>query len=183
MELNEKTLIKQTIYDGKIVKVRKDIALLPDGQKVLREVVEHPGGVGIAMEDEEGRFFVVSQFRYGQQEVMTEFPAGKKEPGEEPLVTAKREIVEETGFEGENFFHLGKIVPTPAYDEEVIDLYYAKKGKEVGQHLDADENLKVFTMTLDELLDGIMDGSITDAKTVAMTFLIREYKRRADETH
>ncbi len=178
MELKEETLTKNVVYDGKIITVRSDTAKTPDGQIVPREVVEHPGGVGIALEDEDGKFFMVTQFRYAQQKVMIEFPAGKKEPGEDPLMTAKREIIEETGYEGVDFVRLGQLVPTPAYDTEVIDLFYAKQGKFAGQHLDEDENLNLSKMSVDELTDAIVHGKIDDAKTVAMTFLIKEMKER-----
>ena len=76
---------------------------------------------------------------------MTEYPAGKREPGEEPLLTAQREIIEETGYEGRDFVYLGNMVPTPAYDTEVIELYYARSGKYIkGQHLDDDESIRLF---------------------------------------
>ncbi|MBR2810173.1 MAG: NUDIX hydrolase [Solobacterium sp.] len=177
-ELKETCISSEYLYKGKILNMRHDKALV-GGEVFDREVVEHPGGVGIALEDEKGRFYLVSQWRYGQNKVMKEFPAGKKEKGEEPLVTAKREIVEETGFEGEGFVHLGSLVPTPAYDTEVIELFYAKQGKFVGQHFDEDENVLVSRMTLDEIIADIMSGKIDDAKTVAMAFMIREMKRNS----
>ena len=177
-EMAEKTLTKQLIYDGAIIKVRKDTAETADGQTVNREVVEHPGGVGIALEDEHGKFFLVTQWRYAQEVETVEFPAGKKEKGEDPLTTAKREIVEETGYEGKDWVYLGKMYPTPAYDTEIIDLYYAKKGEFKGQHLDSDENINLSTMTLEELTDAIYTGKIADAKTMGMTFLIKEMKER-----
>ena len=175
-EIKETALTKQTVYDGHIIRVRLDEAQLPDGSTAPREVVEHPGGVGIALEDDEGKFFFVTQWRYAQEKIMLEYPAGKKEPGEDPLTTAKREIIEETGYEGENFVKLGSLVPTPAYDTEVIELYYAKQGKFVGQHLDADENINLSKLSLDEITAKILSGEVDDAKTVAMTFLIREFK-------
>lgn len=178
MELKEKTIKQTTVYDGHIIKVRLDEAELPDGSCAPREVVVHPGGVGIALEDADGKFFFVRQYRYGQGIVMLEYPAGKKEPGEDPLETAKREIVEETGYEGEGFVRLGSLVPTPAYDSEVIELYYAKQGKFLGQHLDADENINLTKLSLDEITELVVKGEVTDAKTVAMTFLIREFKNR-----
>lgn len=178
MDLKETTIEKNVMYDGKIITVRSDKALAPSGNEVPREVVVHPGGVGIAMEDAEGKFFLVTQFRYAQQKIMTEFPAGKKEPGEDPLMTAMREIIEETGYEGTEFIHLGSLCPTPAYDTEVIDMYYTKQGKYLGQHLDDDENLNLSKMTLEEIADAIVRGNIDDAKTVAMTFLIKEMKER-----
>ena len=159
MELKETTISETTVYDGHIIKVRLDEAKLPDGSTAPREVVVHPGGVGIALEDEEGKYFFVTQ-------------------GEDPLETAKREIVEETGYEGLGFVHLGSLVPTPAYDTEVIELYYAKQGEFRGQHLDADENINLTKLSLDEITERIVRGEVTDAKTVAMTFLIKEFKER-----
>ena len=186
MDLKETPVKKNYVFKGHVVNVRTDEAQLPDGRIVYREVVEHPGGVAIAMEDGEGKFFLVSQWRYGQGRVIKEFPAGKKEIGEDPLTTAKREIMEETGYEGEGFVHLGQMVPTGAYDSELIDLYYAKQGRLVGQHLDADENLRLSKMTLDEIIDAALDGQIDDGKTVVCAFLIKERKTRglleADKT-
>jgi ADP-ribose pyrophosphatase len=177
-DLKEEQVSTEYQYRGKIVKMRTDRAKMPDGAIVDREVVEHPGGVGIAMEDAEGKFYMVTQWRYAQKGVFVEFPAGKKEKGEDPLTTARREIVEETGYEGTEFEYLGKLVPTPAYDEEVIDLYYTRQGKHVGQHLDSDEFINLSRMSLQEIIDQIMAGGITDAKTIAMAFLIQERKKR-----
>lgn len=174
----EKTITKESVYDGAILHVRKDTAELDDESVVDREVVEHPGGVGIALEDTDGTFFMVRQFRYAQQQETLEFPAGKKEKGEDPLTTAQREIIEETGYEGTDWKYLGKMFPTPAYDTEVIDMYYAKKGKYVGQHLDEDERIDVCKLTLDELSDKILSNAIPDAKTIGMTFLVKENKER-----
>lgn len=178
MELFEKTKTKNYIFNGKVINLRTDTAETPDGAEVYREVVEHPGGVGIALEDEQGRFFMVTQYRYAQEKVLLEFPAGKKETGEDPLTTAMREVIEETGYEGKDFVHLGYMVPTGAYDTETIELYYAKKGEFKGQHLDDDENLNVSLLTLDEIIDMIMEKKIPDGKTIAMAFMIREYKLR-----
>ena len=177
-DLSEKTIGTQRIYEGNIFTVRKDEAQMPDGLIAEREVVEHRGGVGIALEDEDGKFFMVAQYRYAQKCVTLEFPAGKKEVGEDPLTTAKREIAEETGYEGTDWFYLGKMFPTPAYDSEVIDLYYAKKGAFMGQHLDEDENLNVSRHSLREIEDMITDGKIPDAKTMGMALLIRTNKER-----
>ena len=107
-----------------------------------------------------------------------EYPAGKREKGEDDLAVAKREIAEETGYEGKDWVYLGTIYPTPAYDSETIGLYYAKKGNYVGQHLDQDEHINVSLLTLDEITDKIIAGEVHDAKTVSMTFLIKEMKER-----
>lgn len=178
MKYDEKQISTDYKYHGAVINLRVDQAQLPDGQIVQREVVEHHGGVGIAMEDEEGKFFMVTQWRYAQNMTTLEYPAGKREPGEDDLTTAKREIVEETGYEGTDFVFLGTNIPTPAYDSEQIGMYYAKKGKFCGQNLDPDEFLNLSRMSLDEITDAIVDGRIQDGKTVAMTFLVREMKRR-----
>ena len=178
MDFKEKQLSAEYHFKGKVINLRTDQAVTADGQEVYREVVEHPGGVGIALEDEEGKFFLVTQYRYAQEMILKEFPAGKKEPGEDPFLTASREIIEETGYEGKDYVYLGKMVPTGAYDTEVIDFYYAKQGEFKGQHLDEDENLNLSKMTLDEIIDEIMEQKIIDGKTIAMAFMIREYKAR-----
>ncbi len=177
-DLKEKTIHKEYKFYGVVVNLRTDDAETADGMKVKREVVEHPGGVAIAMEDEEGRFWLVRQWRYAQERALLEFPAGKKETGEDPLTTGMREIAEETGYAGKDFVYLGELVPTGAYDSEVIHAYYTVQGEYLGQHLDADENLNLEKYTLDELTEMIMNGEIIDAKTIAMTFMIKERKRR-----
>ena len=177
-ELFEKQIATEKIFDGVVVKLRKDKAVLADGSEVYREVVEHPGGVGIALEDEEGKFFFVKQWRYAQEKVLLEFPAGKKEPGEDPFITAQREIAEETGYTGKDFLYLGQMVPTGAYDSEVIDFYYAKIDQKVGQHLDEDERIHVYRYTLDEIIEMVMNKELSDGKTIAMAFMVRELKRQ-----
>lgn len=179
-KLEEKTLSKKYVYEGNVVNLREDKAEIADGDIVDRTVVEHVGGVGIALEDEDGKFFFVSQFRYAQQEVTLEYPAGKREKGEDDLDVAKREIVEEVGYEGKDWKYLGLMYPTPAYDSETIGMYYAKKGEYKGQHLDDDENINVSKYSLDEITDMIVRGEIHDAKTIGMTFLVKENKERGN---
>lgn len=180
MDMEEKTLTKKYVFEGKILNMRKDTAEMPDGLVVDREVVEHPGGVGIALEDEEGRFFFVRQWRYAQGEETLEFPAGKKEAGEDPMTTAQREIIEETGYEGKDWVYLGKMYPTPAYDTEVVTFYYAKKGDFKGQHLDRDEYINLECYTLDEMIAKSVAGEVPDAKTMSMLLLIQAKKERGE---
>lgn len=177
-ELKEKTIESKYMYQGKILKLREDKAQLPDGKIYDREVVEHPGGVGIALEDEEGKFFFVTQWRYAQETVTLEYPAGKREAGEDDLHTAQREIIEETGYEGTDWKYLGLICPTPAYDTETIGMYYARKGKFIGQDLDEDEAINLSKLSLDEITQKIVNSEVHDSKTIAMTFLVKEKKER-----
>ncbi len=177
MDYKETTVKKSYKYEGRIVNVRLDDALLPDGRSVYREVVEHPGGVVIALEDENGLFSLVTQWRYAQERELMEFPAGKLERGEDPFEAAKRECAEETGYEGTEWKYFGEFVPTGAYGEELDRLYYAKQGKYTGQHLDSDENLNVDKLSLDEIIERVMDNRIIDGKTAMLAFKVREWKR------
>lgn len=174
MKLKEITLNQEVKFKGRIITVRHDEVELPNGEKGMREVVEHPGGVAIALQDHDDKFFMVSQFRYAQQKILMEFPAGKMEKGEDPLETAKREIVEETGYSGKDYHYLGRMVPTGAYLEEKIEMYTAKVDQFMGQNLDSDEFMNVTKKSIDDLISMIMNHEIEDGKTIAMTFMIKE---------
>lgn len=166
MELTEKTLRSERIYDGKIIHVRRDEVLLPNGHTAMREVVAHPGGVGILALDGDGTVLLVRQYRYAFGRTLLEIPAGKREKGEEPLTTAKRELQEETGAQADSWMSLGALIASPGCYDEVLYLYLAT-GLRFGQtHPDEDEFLALERMSLAELVRRCMDGEITDAKTV-----------------
>lgn len=170
MKLKEKTLTSTLKFEGRIIKVSHDTIELPDGRSGLREVVSHPGGVCVACLNEKGELLLVEQFRYAFKTEIIEFPAGKLEPGEDPLEAAKRELIEETGYEAEVILPLGKLYPSVGYLTEVIHLYYAPKAKFVGQKLDDQEFLNVKTYTLDQLHALVLNNEIQDAKTIAILY-------------
>lgn len=165
MEFEEKTLSVENIYDGKVIKVRKEQVELPDGRTSMRELIGHPGGVGVIAVDENRQVFMVSQYRIAARSMMLEIPAGKLEYGENPLECGKRELIEETGYEAKEFTHLGAYYATPGYCEEVLNIYLAKDLKFVGQNLDDGEFLNVKKYDLDELYTMVMNNEIHDAKT------------------
>ncbi|MGN0148656.1 MAG: NUDIX domain-containing protein [Clostridia bacterium] len=165
MNFEEKTISSESIYDGKIIKVRKEKVELPDGKTASRELIAHPGGVGVIAVDDEGKVFMVSQYRIAAKSMMLEIPAGKLEYGEDPLECGKRELIEETGYKAEEFIHLGAYYATPGYCEEVLNIYLAKGLEFVGQHLDEGEFLNVSRHSLDELYEMVMNNEIYDAKT------------------
>ena len=166
MDLTEKTLSSEKIYDGAIIHVRRDRVLLPNGHTSTREIVEHPGGVGILALEADGSVLLVRQYRYAFGRTLLEIPAGKREPGEEPFVTARRELREETGAIAESWTPLGSLIASPGCYDEVLYLYLAR-GLHYGEtHPDDDEFLSLERMPLAELVERCMSGEITDAKTV-----------------
>ena len=167
MELKEEMVSQETVYQGIIVNVRRDKAKLPDGRLTNREVVEHPGGVGILALDENGCVPMVTQYRYAFSRTLLEIPAGKREPGEDPLTTARRELREETGAEATHWQPLGAVLPSPGCYGEVLHLYLARDLTFGATHPDADEFLQVRRLPFDTLLAQCLSGEIEDGKTVA----------------
>lgn len=165
MNFEEKTISSESIYEGKVISVRKEVVELTDGRKANRELVGHPGGVGVIAVNDDGMVFMVSQYRIAAKQMMLEIPAGKKEYGEDSLECGKRELIEETGYEGGEFIHLGDYYATPGYCEEVLSIYLARNLKFVGQSLDDGEFLNVSKHSLDELYQMVMNNEIHDAKT------------------
>lgn len=165
MNLEEKTLTENYVFDGPLIKVRKDSALIPNGNVATRVVVEHPGGVCVVPLTDEDEVLFVQQFRYPYKEFLLEIPAGKRDPGEDPLTTGKRELSEETGFTAQNYVFLGTLYPTPGYCDEVIYMYLATDLTAGQTHPDEDEFVEVVKMPLSEAVQKILAGEITDAKT------------------
>ena len=162
MNLNEQPLSADYKYRGRIINLRVDTALLPNGSSATREVVEHPGGVCVAALTEDGCLLFVRQFRYPYQKVLLELPAGKLDPGEDP-----RELREETGAEAARYESLGELYPSPGYCGEIIHLY-AATGLTFGQMSpDEDEFLEVEKIPLEEAARMVLDNEIADAKTQA----------------
>ena len=166
-DLTEVTLRRKDVYDGKILKVHVDDVRLPNGREAVREVVDHVDGAAVLAMDEANRVLAVRQYRYVFGRVLAELPAGKLDPGEDPVAGALRELKEETGAEPETFLPLGKIIPAPGCYGEVLHLFLAKGLKFSEQHLDPDEFLNVERVPFDEMVHRCMNGEIDDAKTVA----------------
>lgn len=175
MELIEKTLSSETIFDGRILHVRRDTVRLPDGGEAFREVVDHPGGVAVLPLDADGCVTLVRQFRYPFQRVLLELPAGKLEKGEDHRACGLRELEEETGMTAGEFTYLGGLYLSPGYSSEVLHLYLARELRQGTSHPDEGEFLNVEKMPFQELLDRVMAGEIHDAKTVAAVLKTKVY--------
>lgn len=167
MELRqEEKLSEKEIYRGKIVRLHVDEVRVQNGNTATREVVDHPGGVGIIAINERNEICLVRQFRYPYNEFIWEIPAGKRDPGEAPQTTATRELREETGYTAENLSYLGAVYPSPGFLTEVIHLY-AATGLIPGEtNPDEDEFLEIRFFNAETVLDMVMSNQIKDAKTI-----------------
>lgn len=167
MIYEEKTVSTKKIFDGKIIKVRLDEVTMPDGRTAQREIVGHPGGVGVVALTDNNEIITVRQFRKPLEKAIYEIPAGKLDPGEEHRVCGMRELEEETGYRAESFEYLGFIYPSPGFTDEVTHIYLAR-GLYAGHvNPDPDEFLDIVKIPISEAARMVMDNEISDAKTVA----------------
>ena len=179
MKLTEKTVSGTEIYAGRILHVQVDRVQLPDGHESTREVIRHPGGVGVLALTDAGEVLLVQQYRYPYQEVVTEIPAGKREPGEVPLETGKRELEEETGYVADYYEPLGTVYPSPGYTNEVIYLFLATGLHKTAAHPDEGEFLHVLRRPLAQLADEVLAGALPDAKT--QVAILKTWKKMGGE--
>ena len=166
MEYFEKQLSTETVYTGKIVNVRSDVAELHNGCCVWREVVEHPGGVAVVPVTASGDILMVRQFRYPMSEELLEVPAGKLEPCEDHAECAARELSEETGCAAGKLVYLGPIYTSPGFSKEILHIYLATELEQGEMHPDENEFLSVEAVPFSEAVDKIITGEIKDAKTI-----------------
>lgn len=177
MNLEEKQISAEYMYKGKIISLRRDKALLPNGNTATREVVEHNGGVCVAALTDNDEVLFVRQFRYPYMEIIPEIPAGKRDSAEEdPFECGRRELKEETGATAEKFIPLGKLYPSPGYCGEIIWMYAATGLSYGEQNPDDDEFLTVEKIPLDKVVEMILSGEITDAKTQAAVLKLKVLK-------
>lgn len=165
MNFEEKTVDSTTYFDGHVIKLKVDTVVLPDGTRATRELVNHPGGVGVIAVDNDENVYMVSQYRKPYEEMVFEIPAGKLNYGEDPFECGKRELKEEVGVTADNFECLGVYYPTPGFCDEKITLYLATNLQFGSTNPDDDEFLQVEKNKLDDLYDMVMNNEIHDAKT------------------
>ena len=164
--LGEKQVSTEDIFDGVILHVKRDMVKLSNGSETVREVIRHIGAVCVIPVTEKNEVIMERQYRYPLDRVILEIPAGKLDaPDEDRLSAIKRELREETGYSADEWTEIGDFHPAPAYSDEFITMYLARGLHKGEQQLDEDEFLDVYAIPLPELVQDVMEGRISDAKT------------------
>ncbi len=167
-EMTEHCLSSEVIFDGKLLHVRNDSVSIPGGGSATREYIRHRGAVAIVPLQDDGKVILERQYRYPIDRVTVEIPAGKLEgKDDDRLEAAKRELREETGLSARCWRFIGDYYPTPAYSDERISMYLATGLSKGEQELDFDEFLLVDAVPLEDAVQAVLDGRITDGKTQA----------------
>lgn len=164
-DFTEKQLDSKLVYEGKLLTVREDRVLLPDGRHATREYIQHLGAVMVIAMLDKDTLLLEHQFRYPLRRHFYELPAGKIDVGEEPLATARRELIEECGYEAGSWRHLATLHPCIGYSDERIELFLARDLTYVGHAPEDGEFLEVIPTRVSEALEWLSSGKITEVKT------------------
>ena len=170
MDLTEKKIDGKVMYDGNFITVCKDNVLLPDGSTSTREYITHPGAVAVLALLDNGKLVMERQYRYPLHREFIELPAGKIDDQEHILECAKRELLEETGYVAREWIHLSTAWPCIGYADERMEYFLARGLSHQGSKLDEGEFLEVFELSLDEALEWVRAGKISDSKTIVGLF-------------
>lgn len=175
--LEEKTLSTRQIFKGRYLKIEQDQVQAPDGRTYTREYILHPGAAMMIPLLPNGNVVMIHQYRHAVKKVFLEFPAGKRDHNEETLLTAKRELLEETGYEAKDWKFLTTIHPVIGYSNEHIDLYLAKDLIQMGQRLDQGEFIEVVEVKPADLMQLVLEGKVSDVKTQIGAFWLDKFLR------
>ena len=165
-KLKETQKSSEKIFSGKLIDLYFDHVELPNGKSSTREWIKHPGAVCVIPILPNGNLCLVRQYRYGPRAEFIEIPAGKLVAGEDPLVCAKRELEEEIGYSAGKLTFVTNIHPAIGFSNEKMWMYLAEDLILSKQNLDQDEFLELYPLSLNEAIDLISQGKITDVKTV-----------------
>ena len=166
MNLKENKISSEIIYQGRLLDIRRDVVRLPNGNTSTREWIKHPGAVCIIPRLPDDRIALIRQYRYPVQQEMIELPAGKLEENENPKDCAMREMEEEIGYHAEKITFLTHIHPAIGFADEVMWLYLAEDLIKTALNQDEDEFLELMPTPLDQAVQMVWDGKITDTKTI-----------------
>lgn len=177
-DFTEHTISSECLLDGKLLRVQSDQVRLPDGGESYREYVIHPGAVMVAAFVDANTLAFEHQYRYPVRRHFIELPAGKIDPGEAHAETARRELLEETGYTAAHWQHAITMHAGIGYSNEIIELYVARDLSFVGHKRDEGEFLEVFTMSLDEAVAMVGSGEITDTKTALSVLWLDKFRHQ-----
>ena len=166
-KFEEKTIRSEAIFNGKVISLQVDDVLLPNGKEGKREIIKHPGAVAVIALTKDHKLVVVEQYRKALERSIIEIPAGKLEAGEEPAVTARRELEEETGYGCHELTFLQSFYTSPGFADEIIHIFIARDLYEIENRaaLDEDEFVELLEISLEEALQMVAEQKILDAKT------------------
>lgn len=162
----EKTVHCDQVFHGRVFDVEVQTVMLHDGHPARREIVRHNGGACVVAVDDLENVYLVRQFRKPYDDMLLEIPAGKLEPGEDPLDCARRELTEETGLRAEKIDWLATVYPSPGYCSETLTIFLATGLTQGDASPDEGEHLSCHAYPLSELLAMIDRGEIRDGKTI-----------------
>lgn len=174
MGYEEKTMKTEKIYDGKILNLRIDTVELPDKKYSKREIIEHPGAVGIVAITNNNEMVLVKQFRKAIEKELIEIPAGKLEIGEEPKDCVIRELKEETGYSAEKITYIMEFYTSPGFSNEKLYLFLAEDLHEGVAEPEKDEYIEVLKIKIDDLISMINKGEVLDSKTIIGSFIAKK---------
>ncbi|RHW39426.1 NUDIX hydrolase [Lysinibacillus yapensis] len=166
-KFEEKSFRSNSIFKGKVISLKVDDVILPNGKEAKREIINHPGAVAIIAITKEGKLVLVEQYRKALERSIIEIPAGKLEPGEKPEITARRELEEETGYGAHQLTYLQTFATSPGFADEIVHLFVAQDLYKIEEKadLDEDEFVELMEVTVEEAEQLVQEQKIYDAKT------------------
>lgn len=178
-KFEEKTIHSTEIFKGKVVHLKVDDVLLPNGKQAKREIIKHPGAVAIIPITKDGKLVLVEQYRKALERSIIEIPAGKLEPGEDPALCARRELEEETGYGAGELTYIQSFATSPGFADEIIHLYVAKDLYKIEEkrELDEDEFVSLIEVTIEEAEEMVKNKQIYDAKTAFSLLWMKLYEK------
>lgn len=166
MDYYEKTIEEKHIYKGNVINVSMQTVILPNGKEATRDIVKHPGAAVIIAISANHEIYLVEQYRKPIDRITLEIPAGKLDEGEEPIECASRELKEETGLESKRIKHIASIHSTPGFSNEILHMFVATELTEGNSNADEDEFISSVKIPIEKTIKMILDGEITDSKTI-----------------
>lgn len=174
-----KILSSEVLYQGKVFQLQRDRVIEPGGVRAERDIIVHPGSVVILPIFEDGRVLLIRQYRHSIGEFLWELVAGRKEPGETPLVAARRELIEETGYRAKRLRKLLRVVPTPGFVSEWMWIFAAEGLTQGAAEPEADERITARTFTWKQAEQMIQRGTLRDAKSICAILYYLRFARRS----